>query len=134
MTPFAFALLAVPLLQPDLPFVVELIERRPASRSVAMLKEVGVDLRELKMFMAPDVISIGSGNWLVGGRRSGSGVQSTIRGRLDQDGSWTNLATLPSGGDFSDPGFAGLENTILGSYDSSHEGPTSNPLPTRGPT
>ena len=75
----------------------------------------------------PDFISMGGGRWLVGGRRRGGDGARTVLGIWDEgeDGGWTDVAVLPSGGDTSYPGFVRRDDEILVSYYSSHEGRAS---------
>ena len=75
----------------------------------------------------PDFIGLGEDRWLVGGRRRGVDGPSTVLGIWDEsaDGGWTYVAVLPSGGDTSYPGFVRIDDEILVSYYSSHEGKTA---------
>ncbi len=79
----------------------------------------------------PHFIRIPSGHWIVGTRdyrNIKQGDQSgpkTILAELEKDGRLTPLATFPSGGDTSYPGFVWHEGLLWMSYYSSHEGKTS---------
>ncbi len=75
----------------------------------------------------PDFIPLGEDRWLVGGRRRSADGPRTVLGIWDEgeDGGWTDVAVLPSGGDTSYPGFVRLDDEIVVSYYTSHEGTTS---------
>ncbi|MCP4011939.1 MAG: exo-alpha-sialidase, partial [Phycisphaeraceae bacterium] len=75
----------------------------------------------------PDFIRLADDRWLVGGRRRGDDGPRTVLGIWDEraDGGWTDVAVLPSGGDTSYPGFVRIDDEILVSYYSSHEGRTA---------
>jgi len=78
-------------------------------------------------FGGPDLLLLPDGRLLAAGRVSeGEAGPHTALLWLDPaTGQFTELLTLPSGGDTSYPGLALEEGVLWVSYYSSHEGPTS---------
>ena len=72
----------------------------------------------------PDFVDL-DGTWIVSGRRYLPGEQRTFLADLDDAGTLTTLAVLPSGGDTSYPGMVIDDDRLLLSYYSSHEDRTA---------
>ena len=73
----------------------------------------------------PDMIEWNDSSWLVAARQYHDDGPRTVLGKLGNNGDWTVLKTLPSGGDTSYPGIVVDGNTVHVSYYSSHEGRSS---------
>ena len=73
----------------------------------------------------PDMIKWNDDSWLVAARQYHPDGPRTVLGHLTDDGEWTVLTTLPSGGDTSYPGLVLNDNELMVSYYSSHEGKSS---------
>lgn len=78
-----------------------------------------------KRFGGPNLVQLPHGSWLAGSRGYGGKEATTALWKFDPEAAkFTDLLTLPSGGDTSYPGFVIDEkhNRVLVSYYSSHEG------------
>jgi hypothetical protein len=82
-------------------------------------------------FGGPNFIQLPTGTWITGTRdytnlkQGNNSGAKTILAELEKDGKLAPLATFPSGGDNSYPGFVWHDNLLWMSYYSSHEGKTS---------
>ncbi len=83
--------------------------------------------RPLKLYIGgPNLIRTPGGNWLVAGRRLGSGGPKTVLWALDPEkAELKELYVFPSGGDTSYPGLLFVGENLWISYYSSHEGKSS---------
>jgi len=78
-----------------------------------------------RRFGGPNFVQLPNGSWLAGSRGYGGKEATTALWKFDPEAAkFTDLVTLPSGGDTSYPGFVIDEehNRVLVSYYSSHEG------------
>jgi|GEM_PF-740147 len=73
----------------------------------------------------PELLVLPDGRMLAAGRTHGDKGPKTTIGEVRLDGSWRPLLTLPSAGDTSYPGLARVDDRLLMSYYSSHEGKTA---------
>jgi len=73
----------------------------------------------------PDLVQIPDGRIIVAGRRYPGGAKTAVWTLNPNDGTLTEIATLPSGGDNSYPGLVFHEGQLWMSYYSSHEGKTA---------
>ena len=74
----------------------------------------------------PDLILLENGNMLCATREyPPDHIEKTIIAKVDLDGSFTKLLTLPSGGDCSYPGLVMIDGILHVSYYSSHEEKTA---------
>ena len=73
----------------------------------------------------PNLIGTGDDTWLLAGRRYRPGETRTALFEVGVDTAWSEIVTLPSGGDTSYPGLVFDGRTLLVSYYSSHEDRTA---------
>lgn len=77
-------------------------------------------------FGGPNLIQLPNKTWIAGGRLIQDGKPKTVLAKLDiAEGKLIQIATLPSGGDSSYPGFVWHDDQLWISYYSSHEGKSS---------